>query len=100
VPLAARVRIGRAAISMELRRRERGLASDMPLATLAESMGYPDVKTLLIAVADHAVEAAEIAERLIHQVDGGSVEAAVAAQGSPPNRLRPPPRTRHAPIKG
>jgi GTP pyrophosphokinase len=100
VPLAARVRIGRAAISMELRRRERGLASDMPLATLAESMGYPDVKTLLIAVADHTVEAAEIAERLIHQVDGGSVEAAVAAQGSPPNRLRPPPRTRHAPIKG
>jgi len=83
VPFPARVRIGRAAISMELRRRERGLASDMPLHTLAAELGYPDVESLLVAVADHVVSAEEIAGRLIEQVDSGSIEAAVAAAALP-----------------
>ena len=62
------MRIGRAAIGMELRRRERSLASDMPLMSLATAMGYPDVETLLVAVADHVVSAEHIAERLIEQL--------------------------------
>jgi GTP pyrophosphokinase len=79
VPFAARVRIGRAAIRLELRRRERGLASDMPLMSLADEMGYPDLESLLVAVADHAVSAGTVADRLIERVDSGAVEAAVAA---------------------
>ncbi len=63
LPIPARVRIGRAAIGMELRRRERSLASDMPLISLATAMGYPDLETLLVAVADHVVSAEHLAER-------------------------------------
>ena len=77
--LAARVRIGRSAIGLELRRRERGLASDMPLISLAADLGYPDLESLLVAVADHALDAATVADRLIEEVDNGAVEAAVAA---------------------
>jgi GTP pyrophosphokinase len=79
LPVPARVRIGRAAIGLELRRRGRGLVSDMPLVSLAEALGYPDLKTLLVAVADHVVTAEEIADRLIREVDSGAIEAAVAA---------------------
>jgi GTP diphosphokinase / guanosine-3',5'-bis(diphosphate) 3'-diphosphatase len=86
VPLDARVRIGRSALGLELRRRERGLAMDQPLLSLAEELGYPDVDTLLVAIADHAISAEEAAERLINQVDGGSVEAAVAATATPASR--------------
>jgi len=78
LPIPMRVRIGRAAIGMELRRRERGLASDMPLLALAAELGYPDLETLLVAVADHVVSAEDAARRLIEIVDSGSVEAALA----------------------
>ncbi len=87
LPFPARVRIGRAAIAMELRLRERTLASDMPLLTLATELGFPDLERLLVAVADHDVAAADIAQRLIDQVDGGSIEAALAA--APAARARP-----------
>ncbi|HEX6873356.1 MAG TPA: HD domain-containing protein [Micromonosporaceae bacterium] len=79
VPFAARVRIGRVTIGLELRRRGRSLASGVPLLALAEQLGYPDAESLLVAVADHVVAANEVAQRLIDQVDGGAVEAAVAA---------------------
>jgi guanosine-3',5'-bis(diphosphate) 3'-pyrophosphohydrolase len=79
MPVASRVRIGRSAIGLELRLRGRGLASDLPLVALAGQLGYPDTDSLLIAVADHTVSAADIAKQLINEVDGGSVEAAVAA---------------------
>jgi len=69
VPIAMRVRIGRSAISMELRRRERGLATETPLKTLTAELGYPDLESLLLAVADHRLPAAEVAERLIAIVD-------------------------------
>jgi GTP pyrophosphokinase len=85
VPFENRARIGRLALGLELRRRERGLAMDMPLLVLAGELGYPDVDTMLVAIADHVVSAEEIATRLIHQVDSGSVEAAVAA-ATPPAR--------------
>ena len=86
VPFENRARIGRLALGLELRRRERGLAMDMPLLVLAGELGYPDVDTLLVAIADHVVSAEEVAKRLIHQVDGGSMEAAVAATTPPAAR--------------
>jgi GTP pyrophosphokinase len=75
VPIPARVRIGRAAIGMELRRRERALATDMPLLSLAAEKGYPDVESLLLAVADHVERAADIAQLLIDQVDDAAIDA-------------------------
>jgi GTP pyrophosphokinase len=81
VPFETKVQIGRRAIGMALRRRERGLAMDMPLRDLADQLGYPDVATMLVAVTDHVVTADDIAERLINQVDSGSMEAAVTAAG-------------------
>jgi GTP pyrophosphokinase len=80
LPVPSRVRIGRAAISLELRRRERGLASDKPLLTLACELGYPDLEALLVAVADHKVPAGDIAQRLIDQVDSGAADAAVVTE--------------------
>jgi guanosine-3',5'-bis(diphosphate) 3'-pyrophosphohydrolase len=77
VPIPTRVRIGRAAIGLELRRLDRWMATDTPLLELAASLGYPDVETLLVAVADHVLSAKEIAGRLIDLVDSGSIEAAL-----------------------
>jgi GTP pyrophosphokinase len=86
VPATARVRIGRAAIGLELRRRERTLANDMPLLALAGELGYHDVETLLLAVADHREAAAAIADRLIEQVDNAAIdplpEATVSAEAT------------------
>jgi GTP pyrophosphokinase len=83
MPFSAKVQIGRRAIDLALRRRERGLAVDMPLLALAGELGYPDVPALLVAVTDHVVSADEVAERLISQVDNGSVGAAVSAAAVP-----------------
>jgi GTP pyrophosphokinase len=84
VPFAARVRIGRSAIGMELLRRDRVLPSDAPLVALADERGYPDLENLLVAVADHAVSAEEVAERLIQQVDGAALDAVNAAAATAP----------------
>jgi GTP pyrophosphokinase len=80
-PLAfpARVRIGRKAIHLELGRLQRGLATDAPMLALSVELGYPDVESMLAAVADHERDAAEIARLLVERVDGGAVQAAVAA---------------------
>jgi GTP pyrophosphokinase len=88
VPFPARARIGRAAIGMELRRRGRGLASDMPLVSLAGQLGYRDVDTLYVAIADHVVSAGVIADSLINHVDSGSIEAALAAAPRRPSATR------------
>jgi GTP pyrophosphokinase len=74
VPIPTRVRIGRAALRLELHRRERTLANDMPLLALAGELGYHDVDTLLLAVADHVEQASTIADRLIEQVDNAALD--------------------------
>jgi len=48
-----KVRIGRAALGLALRQRNRGLANDDPLLVLAGELGYPDLEALLVAVAEH-----------------------------------------------
>jgi guanosine-3',5'-bis(diphosphate) 3'-pyrophosphohydrolase len=79
LPFPARVRIGRKAIHLELARLERGLATDAPMLALSVELGYLDVESMLVAVADHERDAAEVARLLVERVDGGAVQAAVAA---------------------
>ncbi|MBT8226685.1 MAG: bifunctional (p)ppGpp synthetase/guanosine-3',5'-bis(diphosphate) 3'-pyrophosphohydrolase [Dactylosporangium sp.] len=67
--IAHKVRLGRAAIGLALRQKERGLASDLPLLRLLPHLGYPDLETLLVAVADHKISADAVVETLIALVD-------------------------------
>jgi guanosine-3',5'-bis(diphosphate) 3'-pyrophosphohydrolase len=68
-----KVRIGRAAMGLALRQRNRGLANDEPLMTLAADLGYPDLEALLVAVAEHRISPEELVERMIAAVDRGPV---------------------------
>jgi guanosine-3',5'-bis(diphosphate) 3'-pyrophosphohydrolase len=72
--IANKVHLGRLAIGLALRRVGRGLANDLPLVRLAGELGYPDLETLLVAVADHRLPAAEIVEQLIAAVDKSPVD--------------------------
>jgi GTP pyrophosphokinase len=74
LPFPARVKIGRSAIAMELRRRDRGLANDLPLVALARELGFADLEAMFAAVADHTILAEDVAEQLIFQVDAGSID--------------------------
>ncbi|GII21989.1 hypothetical protein Pme01_15860 [Planosporangium mesophilum] len=69
VTIADKVRLGRLAIGLALRQCGRGLGSDLPLVRLAAKLGYPDMETLLVAVADRKLEAPALVERLIASVD-------------------------------
>jgi GTP pyrophosphokinase len=69
VTIANKVRLGRLAVGLALRQRGRGLGTDLPLVKLAGQLGYPDLETLLVAVADHKLPATDIVNRLIASVD-------------------------------
>jgi GTP pyrophosphokinase len=69
VTIANKVRLGRVAVGLALRQHGRGLASDLPLMRLAGQLGFPDLETLLVAVADHKVSANTVVDRLIQAVD-------------------------------
>jgi guanosine-3',5'-bis(diphosphate) 3'-pyrophosphohydrolase len=69
VTIANKVRLGRLAIGLALRQNGRGLVSDLPLVRLAAQLGYPDLETLLVAVADRKLAAPEVVGRLIASVD-------------------------------
>jgi GTP pyrophosphokinase len=69
ISIADKVRLGRGAIGLALRKHNRGLASDVPLRQLAEHMGYPDLETLLVAVVDRTVAPDTVVEQLIAMVD-------------------------------
>ncbi len=64
-----RLQIGRAAIGLALRRRDRALSDEQRLADLAQSLNYPDLDALLIAIAEHKVRADVIVDQLIASVD-------------------------------
>ncbi len=66
---AQRVTLGRAAIGLALRTRGRGLAGDGPIAHLAGRLGYPDLDSLLVAIADHRLVANDVVDQLIALVD-------------------------------
>jgi GTP pyrophosphokinase len=71
ITIANKVQLGRAAIGLALRRYSRALASEAPLRQLAAELGYPDLESLLVSVADRKVGADMLVERLIAQVDHG-----------------------------
>ena len=75
-----RLQIGRAAIGLALRRRDRALSDEQRLADLAQSLGYPDLDSLLIAIAEHRVRADVIVDQLIASVDDRAVIPARAKQ--------------------
>ena len=83
------MRLGRAAIGLALRQHDRGLASDLPLLRLADELGYPDLETLLVAVADHTVSPDTVVDRLDrHRRPVAAVTAAGArAAGGDPSSL-------------
>jgi GTP pyrophosphokinase len=69
VTIANKVRLGRLAIGLALRQRGRGLTSDLPLVRLLPRLDFPDLETLLVAVADHVRTADEVVDELIALVD-------------------------------
>jgi guanosine-3',5'-bis(diphosphate) 3'-pyrophosphohydrolase len=73
VPVPLRVRIGRMAILLEVRRKGRGIRNAEPLESLASELGYLDLDSMLVAVADHDLSAVAVAEMLIQRVDDGAV---------------------------
>jgi GTP diphosphokinase / guanosine-3',5'-bis(diphosphate) 3'-diphosphatase len=69
ITIANKVRLGRAAIGLALRRYSRALATEEPLRRLAAELGYPDLESLLVSVADRKVAADMLVDRLVAQVD-------------------------------
>ena len=69
VTIANKVRLGRLAIGLALRQRGRGLTSDLPLVRLLPRLEFPDLETLLVAVADHVRTADDVVDELIALVD-------------------------------
>ncbi|WP_025617219.1 RelA/SpoT family protein [Salinispora cortesiana] len=69
ISIADKVRLGRAAVGLALRKHNRGLASDLPLLRLSEELGYPDLETMLVAVFDRAIEPDTVVKQLIDLVD-------------------------------
>ncbi len=63
------MRLGRLAIGLALRQRGRGLTSDLPLVRLLPRLDFPDLETLLVAVADHVRTADDVVDELIALVD-------------------------------
>jgi GTP pyrophosphokinase len=82
-----RLQLGRAAIGLALRRRDRALADEQRLISLAQALDYPDLDTLLIAVAEHRVSADTIVDQLIASVDNQN-----EAARTPPVNVVPPRR--------
>lgn len=69
ITIANKVRLGRAAIGLALRRYSRGLSGDGPLRRLAVDLGYPDLETLLVSVADRKIDPDTLVDQLVAQVD-------------------------------
>ncbi|WP_345629032.1 RelA/SpoT family protein [Rugosimonospora acidiphila] len=67
--IAHKVKLGRSAIGLALRKRDRGLVDDAPLLALVSELGYPDLEALLVAVADRRLSADDAVERMIAAVD-------------------------------
>nr|MDT0662166.1 HD domain-containing protein [Micromonospora sp. DSM 115978] len=69
ISIADKVRLGRATISLTLRKYDRALASDLPLRQLAEELEFPDVETMLVAVVDRTLDPDTVVDKLIALVD-------------------------------
>jgi guanosine-3',5'-bis(diphosphate) 3'-pyrophosphohydrolase len=81
--ISDKVRLGRAAIGLALRAQGRGLSGDAPLLALAGQLGYPELEALLVAVAEHRLNADELVSRMIEAVDYAHPDAALRGTGHP-----------------
>lgn len=64
-----KVRLGRATVSLILRKHDRALSNDKPLRRLADALNYPDMETMLVAVVDRTIEPEAVVDQLIALVD-------------------------------
>ncbi|MDG4765158.1 HD domain-containing protein [Solwaraspora sp. WMMD406] len=64
-----KVRLGRATVSLILRKHDRALSNDQPLRRLAEELDYPDMETMLVAVVDRTIDPDQLVDQLIALVD-------------------------------
>ncbi|ROO61429.1 GTP pyrophosphokinase [Micromonospora sp. Llam0] len=69
ISISDKVRLGRATVSLILRKHDRALSNDKPLRQLAENLKYPDMETLLVAVVDRTIEPEAVVDQLIALVD-------------------------------
>ena len=69
ISIADKVRLGRATVSLILRKHDRALSNDKPLRQLAERLNYPDMETLLVAVVDRTIAPEAVVDQLIEMVD-------------------------------
>jgi GTP pyrophosphokinase len=67
--ISHKVTLGRSAVGLALRKRNRGLADDTPLLAVVAELGYPDLEALLVSVADHKISPDELVEQMIASVD-------------------------------
>jgi GTP pyrophosphokinase len=63
--IAAKVRVGQAALALAMHARERGLAEPTPLVRVAAELGFPDPDALFAAVAEQRHTADEVIDRMI-----------------------------------
>jgi GTP pyrophosphokinase len=78
LPPQHRAVVGLNAIRMELHWRERRLANERLLHEVTAALGYPDSTTLCVAVADHVIPAARVADLLIERAEGPGVLPEIA----------------------
>ena len=71
--IAAKVRVGQAAVALALHARERGLAESTPLFGVATELGFPDPDALFAAVAEQKHTADEVIDRMIEWTERRAV---------------------------
>jgi GTP pyrophosphokinase len=71
--IAAKVRVGQAAVALALHARERGLAESTPLFGVATELGFPDPDALFAAVAEQRHTADEVIDRMIEWTERRAV---------------------------
>jgi GTP pyrophosphokinase len=71
--IAAKVRVGQAAVALALHARERGLADSTPLFVVAAELGFPDPEALFAAVAEQRHTADEVIDRMIEWTERRAV---------------------------
>jgi GTP pyrophosphokinase len=71
--IAAKVRVGQAAVALALHARERGLAESTPLFGVATELGFPDPEALFAAVAEQRHTADEVIDRMIEWTERRAV---------------------------
>jgi len=76
--VTGRLKLGRTAIVVALRAQDRFLRDDALLHNVAVQLDYPDLDSMLVAIADHRLTAGEVVDRLITLVDHPMARRAIS----------------------